>query len=104
MPNIAYSYIVVEMTDITGKWQSGDMKAFEALYHQYEKLVYRTAYLITGHKETAEDVLQEVFISVWKSRHTFNPEKGKLTSWLYRTTVNQCLRKKPRRKPITISL
>jgi len=31
-----------------------------------------------------------VFVSVWKSRRTYIPEKGKLTTWLHGITVNQC--------------
>ncbi len=84
------------------KWQSGDVGAFEALFHQYQKLVFRTAYLITGDAEVALDVMQEVFVSVWKSRHTFNPEKGKLTTWLHRITVNRCSGR--RRQPPVFSL
>ena len=40
----------------------------------------------------AEDVVQDVFVSAWKSRHSFDPQKGKLATWLYRITVNQCTR------------
>jgi len=86
------------------KWQHGDMSAFEALFRQYEKLVFRTAYLITGSKEASEDALQEVFVSVWKSRHTYDPDRGKLTTWLHRITVNQCLKEKARRVPAAVSL
>ncbi len=86
------------------KWQSGDMSAFEALFRQYERLVFKNAYLITGAREEAEDVLQEVFVSVWKSRHTFNPDKGKLTTWLYRITVNECLRRQRKKRPAPVSL
>ena len=92
------------MPDLTEKWQHGDVNAFETLYRQYEKLVFRTAYLITGSKEAAEDALQEVFVSVWKSRHTYDPDKGKLTTWLHRITVNQCSKKKPGKTPATVSL
>jgi len=92
------------MSDRTEPWQKGDVSAFEALFRQYEKLVYRTAYLITGSKEAAEDALQEVFVSVWKSRHTYDPGKSRLTTWLHRITVNQCSRKKKRKTPVTLSL
>ncbi len=91
------------MSDLVEKWQSGDVGAFEALFRQHQKLVFRTAYLITGDAETAKDVVQEVFVSVWKSRHTFNPEKGKFTTWLHRITVNRCSKKR-RRKPAFLSL
>ena len=86
------------------KWQHGDMSAFEALFRQYERLVFRTAYLITGSREAAEDALQEVFVSVWKSRHTYDPNKGKLTTWLHRITVNQCSKEKARKAPVAVSL
>ena len=92
------------MPDLIEKWQYGDVSAFETLFRQYEKLVFRTAYLITGSKEAAEDALQEVFVSVWRSRHTYDPNKGKLTTWLHRITVNQCLREKARKAPVSVSL
>ena len=75
------------------KMCSGDTDAFDALFRQYEKNVYRTAYLLTGDREIANDVLQEVFISVWKYRKTYNSEKGKFSTWLHRITVNCCNRK-----------
>ena len=92
------------MPDLIEKWQHGDVNAFETLFRQYERLVFRTAFLITGSKEAAEDALQEVFISVWKSRHTYDPRKGKISTWLHRITVNQCSRKQHRKQWVTISL
>jgi RNA polymerase sigma factor (sigma-70 family) len=91
------------MTVQMENWQTDDMDAFEALFRQYERLVFRTAYLITGNKEAAENTLQEVFISVWKSRRTYDPSRGKLTTWLHRITVNQCSGK-PGKLPVAISL
>jgi len=92
------------MPDLTEQWQQGDVNAFETLFHDYEKLVYRTAYLITSNKEAAENILQEVFVSVWKSRHTYDPKKGKLTTWLHRITVNQCSKNKSGKATTAISL
>lgn len=76
--------------DVIDKWRSGDIEAFEVLFRQYYKLVFKTAYLMVGNKEEAEDVLQEAFIAMWKSRRTFDPGKGKLATWLCRIAVNQC--------------
>jgi len=105
LPETAYSYIVIPMTDQNlSEWQSGNVAAFEALFQQYQKLVFKNAYLITGTKEDAEDILQEVFVSVWRSRHTFNPTKGKLTTWLYRVTVNKCMEKRRKKNLTAVSL
>ena len=93
------------MADLTSNgWQSGDAAAFEALFQQYKRLVFKNAYLITGVKEDAEDVLQEVFVSVWRSRQTFDPNKGKLTTWLHRITVNKCLERRRKKKLASVSL
>jgi RNA polymerase sigma factor (sigma-70 family) len=92
------------MPELLERWQAGDVNAFEELFRQYERQVYRTAYLITGSKEAAEDVLQEVFVSVWKFRRTYDSGKGKISTWLHRVTVNECLRKKARKTPVIISL
>ena len=73
------------------KWQTGDIVAFESLYRQNERQVFRTAYLILSSREEAEDVLQEVFLSAWRSRETYDPAKAKLITWLHRITVNQCM-------------
>ena len=105
MPGTAYSYIVRPMTDLNNnRWQSGDAGDFESLFRQYERLVFKTAYLITGAREEAEDILQEVFVSVWKSRQTFNPSKGKLTTWLHRITVNKCMERRRKKKLASVSL
>jgi RNA polymerase sigma-70 factor (ECF subfamily) len=86
------------------EWQSGDITAFEYLFRQYHRLVYKNAYLITGSREDAEDVLQEVFVSVWRARQTFNPSKGKLTTWLHKITINKCLERRRNKKVTPVSL
>ncbi len=80
-------------------WQTGDMAAFEAFFRENERAVFKNAYLITGSREDAEDVLQDVFTSVWKSRHTFDSSKGKVSTWLHRITVNECMRKRRKDRP-----
>ncbi len=92
------------MAELSGKWQSDSIEAFEAFFQQYQGLVFKTAYLMTGSREEAEDVLQEVFMIVWKSRHTFNPMKGKLSTWLHRITVNYCISKRRKKQPALVSL
>lgn len=99
MPDAAYTYIVVLMKGLTSnEWQSGNATAFQVLFQQYKNLVFKSAYLITGSREEAEDILQEVFVAVWEFRHTYNPDKGKLTTWLHKITVNKCLESKRRKR------
>ena len=59
---------------------------------------------MNGNKEEAEDILQDVFVTVWKSRHSFDPARGKLTTWLHRITVNQCISRYRRNQTTPLSL
>ena len=86
------------------EWQTGDTDAFKVLFQQYERLVLTNAYFIMGNRDDAEEIVQEVFLSVWKARHTFNPEKGKLSTWLHRITVNKCFERQRKKKPFSIHL
>lgn len=85
-------------------WQTGDMAAFEAFFKENERAVFKNAYLITGSREDAEDVLQDVFTSVWKSRHTFDSSKGKVSTWLHRITINECMRKRRKDRPAMLKV
>ncbi len=90
--------------ELIRRCQAGDEEAFAALFNKYKNLVYRTAYLMLDSPEDAEDVLQEVFLQVYRSLPSFDPSKGSFTTWLYRATVNHCLSRLRRRRFLTVSL
>jgi RNA polymerase sigma-70 factor (ECF subfamily) len=78
--------------------RAGDESAFAELFEQYKNLVYKTAYLMLGEPQEAEDALQEVFLRVHGSLHSFQPSKGAFTTWLYRITVNYCINQRRKRR------
>ena len=84
--------------------RAGNGDAFSSLFHRYKDLVYRTAYLMLGDPYEAEDVLQEVFLRVYRSLHTYRPERGAFSTWLHRITVNQCLKRGRKRRIAFVSL
>lgn len=86
--------------DLIERTRNGDGEAFAALFHQYKNLVYRTAVLITGSGADAEDVLQDVFVRVHDALGSYDPAKGAFTTWLYRITVNVCLSRQRRARPM----
>jgi RNA polymerase sigma-70 factor (ECF subfamily) len=47
-------------------------------------------------REVAEEILQEVFLQVYRSLHTYRPEKAAFSTWLHRITMNHCLNRKRR--------
>jgi RNA polymerase sigma-70 factor, ECF subfamily len=75
----------------------GDHEAFEALFQRYVNTIYRQASRLLGHEAEAEEVVQEVFLTVYEKVHTFR-EQSAFSTWLYRITVNATLSKLRRRK------
>ena len=77
---------------------AGDIGAFNEIYQKYFHPVYCNALKITRETPVAEDVLQEVFFTLWEKRATIDPESS-LAGWLfiicYHKSVN-ILRKKLR--------
>ncbi len=64
-------------------------KAFRELMELHGDRVYNMTYRMLGNHEEAEDVAQEVFITVFKTIESFR-EDAKLSTWLYRVTANHC--------------
>lgn len=66
-----------------------DEQAFRELIEGHRDRVFNITYRMLGNRAEAEDVAQEVFISVFKTIETFR-EEAKFSTWLYRVTVNHC--------------
>lgn len=67
--------------------QGRDERAFKDLIDRHRDRIYNVCYRMLGHKHEAEDVAQEVFITVFKTIATFRGD-SKLSTWLYRIAVN----------------
>lgn len=66
-----------------------DERAFRELVAEHRDKVFNLTFRMLGNRAEAEDVAQEVFISVFKTIDSFR-EESKLSTWLYRVTVNHC--------------
>lgn len=66
-----------------------DEKAFREIVEQYRDVVYNLTFRMLGDASEAEDVAQEVFITVFKSIDGFRGD-AKLSTWIYRIAANQC--------------
>lgn len=72
---------------------------FESLYSQYWKSIYRLALGYVNDADWAKDIAQETFVNVWNQLPKFRQEAGYGT-WIYRITVNICLRQLQRSKKV----
>ena len=77
--------------------KAGDQKAFEAIFNHYVSRVYRQAFKLVGNEADAEDVVQEVFLLVYRKAKLFLG-KSEFSTWLYRLTANVALTKLRQRK------
>lgn len=60
-----------------------DQAAFEEFFSRYARSVYSLMVRQLGDAGWADDVVQEAFISVWRSARTYRPERGAVSGWLY---------------------
>lgn len=75
--------------ELVRRLRERDERAFRELVAEHRDRVYNLTYRMLGNRAEAEDVAQEVFISVFKTVDSFR-EEAKLSTWLYRVTVNHC--------------
>jgi RNA polymerase sigma-70 factor (ECF subfamily) len=69
--------------------QQRDARAFHEIVRLYQHKVFNLVFRMIGSREEAEDIAQEVFVTVFKSVDGFRGE-AKFSTWLYRIAANQC--------------
>ncbi|MDO5082255.1 RNA polymerase sigma factor SigE [Arachnia propionica] len=77
---------------------SWEAPTWAELVAEHSERVYRLAHRLTGNRQDAEDLTQDVFVRVFRSIHTFQP--GTLEGWLHRITTNLFLDGARRRQRI----
>ncbi len=68
---------------------SGEERALSGLYDRYAGLVYGTGIRYLGDRGAAEELVQDVFTSVWKNADGFDPARANFATWLYRISRNR---------------
>ena len=69
--------------------KQGDERAFQELVHTYQDRIFGLVYRMIGNRQEAEDIAQEVFISVYRGIGNYRGE-GRFYTWLYRIASNTC--------------
>ena len=73
--------------------ERGDKKAITLLYDNYADALYGVIKKIIADDDTAQDVLQESFIKIWRYSKKYDSDKAKLFTWLYRIAYNTAIDK-----------
>ena len=85
---------------LVARAREGDLRAFEALVGRYQRRIYQLAWRMTSSSGDAEDVTQEVFLTLWRRLPELR-EDAAVVGWLYRTATNRCLNILRSRRPTT---
>ena len=83
---------------LVARLRAGDQSAMADLYDRYSGVVYGVALRVLANATAAEDVVQEVFLQLWRNPQTFDAERGRLAPWLAVIARNRAidhLRKRP---------
>jgi len=81
--------------------RSGDTNAMTLLYDRYSSIVYAVALRVLGDTGAAEDVLQEVFLQLWRNPGAFDSSRGNLGPWLAVIARNRAIDGLRKRRPET---
>ena len=89
--------------ELIERCRQGDTGAFRELFRRHREDVARLVYRLSGSRAEVEDLVQEVFLQVHRSLGDFRGD-SRLTTWLYRVTVNVVLmhRRAARSRPILV--
>jgi len=79
--------------------QRGDEQAMASLYDRYSKVVYSVALRVLRDPSAAEDVLQEIFMQIWRNPDSFIATRGSLGGWLAVVSRNRSIDALRRKRP-----
>jgi RNA polymerase sigma-70 factor (ECF subfamily) len=77
--------------DVMPLVEQKDPSAFEILFDRHGGAAYSLAYRIVGERATAEDVTQEAFLSMWRSRDRYDRSRGSVRTWLLGIVRNRAI-------------
>ncbi len=91
---------------LVSRLYEGDVKAFDVLYYRYHTALYRNILKLTKDAEIAQDILQDVFTTLWERRLELNADQS-VSGWLFVLSFNKSishLRQKLREEKIVSHL
>lgn len=74
--------------ELTALLKNKDQAAFARLYDNYSGAIYSIILQIVNDEELANDILQEVFINIWRKIEMYDAEKGRLFTWMLNIARN----------------
>jgi RNA polymerase sigma-70 factor (ECF subfamily) len=86
-------------TELLERIQRGEDQAMSILFDRYSKIVYSVALRVLRDTAAAEDVMQEIFMQIWRSPNSFVAARGSLGGWLSVVARNRSIDTLRRKRP-----
>jgi RNA polymerase sigma-70 factor (ECF subfamily) len=86
---------------LVARIRAGDQQAMSELYDRYARVVYAVALRVLQDAGAAEDVLQDVFLQLWRNPDAFDASRGSLTAWLAVISRHRSIDRLRKRRPET---
>jgi RNA polymerase sigma-70 factor, ECF subfamily len=82
-------YLLLADEDLMSLAGNSDAGAFAGLYDRHSRASYSLAYRMMGDRQAAEDLVQEAFLSVWRSARSYRAERGSVRTWILSIVHNR---------------
>jgi RNA polymerase sigma-70 factor (ECF subfamily) len=77
--------------DLMGLVQDGEARAFEVIFDRHGGAAFSLAYRMCGRRAMAEDIVQEAFLSLWRSGARYDRARGSVRSWVLSVVHNRAI-------------
>jgi RNA polymerase sigma-70 factor (ECF subfamily) len=88
-----------EDAELLARIQQGDDRAMAVLFDRYSKIVYSVSLRVLRDTAAAEDIMQEIFMQIWRNPNSFVAAKGSLGGWLSVVARNRSIDTLRRKRP-----
>jgi RNA polymerase sigma-70 factor, ECF subfamily len=86
---------------LIARLRAGEQQAMSEIYDHYAKVVYAVALRVLQDAAAAEDVLQDIFLQLWRNPDAFDASRGSLAAWLSVITRHRSIDRLRKRRPET---
>jgi RNA polymerase sigma-70 factor, ECF subfamily len=82
-------YLLLADEDLISLVEGADPAAFGVLYDRHGRAAYSLAYRMMGERQAAEDLVQDVFLKVWRASGSYRAERGSVRTWVLSIVHNR---------------
>jgi RNA polymerase sigma-70 factor, ECF subfamily len=82
-------YLLLADEDLISLVEANDAQAFATLYDRHSRAAYSLAYRMMGERHSAEDLVQDAFLKVWRAATSYRAERGSVRTWLLSIVHNR---------------